>query len=258
MNVELGTTLRTKDVCYTRLFMRHPSQITPTLSITRALSLVFPNRCLVCHRSLAIKQICSLCWPAVARTGLPIGDGQSSEGWSWAYAMWPYRNEVVSLIQVAKYGPSLKIVRELAHEAASFLVAQAGRPNWELVVPVPSRQSSLVKRGFGVVECLARSIGVALEVPVLEWGLVDESLSSRVRGRRATSARVTGSARESKIRFSHRSTALQAIRGKHILLVDDVFTSGTTARAATGKLIELGCVRVDLFTLALSRDVGSW
>lgn len=127
-------------------------------------------------------------------------------------------------------------------------MASAGKPlleEAELIVPVPLHYFRLVRRGFNqsgwLAAALARSSGVRLSVDALK----------RVRATPIQGGlSATGRRRNVQGAFRVRGTARGLVKGKRVLLVDDVLTTGATAEACTLALKRAGARCVDVLTLA--------
>jgi ComF family protein len=128
----------------------------------------------------------------------------------------------------------------LVMRAATPLFAAA-----DLIVPVPMHRWRLARRRFNQSAELARALsrlsGVPMQVHILER-------------HRATAQQVglTRAARRSNLRgaFRVRADAKAQIAGRHVLLVDDVLTTGATVEACTRTLLRAGAGEVDVVTLA--------
>lgn len=127
-------------------------------------------------------------------------------------------------------------------------MAAVGRPlldEADLIVPVPLHYLRLVRRGFNqsgwLAAALSRSSGVRLSVDALvrtRATPIQGGLSADGRRRNVQGA------------FRVRGSRKRLVRGKRILLVDDVLTTGATAEACALALKRAGAICVDVVTLA--------
>lgn len=119
-------------------------------------------------------------------------------------------------------------------------------PEWdtvpELIVPVPLHPRRQRARGFNQALLLARELSAAKEIALNEHAL------RRVRNTRAQ-IDLTPQQRLANVHNAFSADAL-AVRGKHILLVDDVYTTGATMNSAARTLFDQGAAVVSAYCLA--------
>ncbi|MEQ8176487.1 MAG: ComF family protein [Syntrophomonadaceae bacterium] len=113
----------------------------------------------------------------------------------------------------------------------------------DLVVPVPSSQGSLKQRGFSQTDLLARQVAKKLKLKV------GVNLLVRVKDT-PTQRELTREEREKNLQSAFDIKDRKKVQGKSILLVDDVYTTGSTIRECTRILLEAGAARVSVITWA--------
>ncbi len=116
----------------------------------------------------------------------------------------------------------------------------------DLLVPVPASPGSLKQRGFNQAEVLARQIGKGLRVAMNPGILcrIKETPSQR---------ELTKLEREQNLLCAFKVTDPAKIKGKNILLVDDVYTTGSTIKECTRTLLESGAESVSVITWAIGK-----
>lgn len=115
----------------------------------------------------------------------------------------------------------------------------------EIIVPVPLHKDRLRERGYNQAALLARELGKSVGLPVSENSLV------RVR---ATRPQVELNAQERRENVSDAFRCANAeLKGKQVLLIDDVCTTGSTLEACSIALRQVGARSVWAFTLARAR-----
>jgi ComF family protein len=165
-----------------------------------------------------------------------------------------YRGRMREAIHALKYdriSPVAKQMGRMLAEAVAQLYGDA--PDELLVIPVPLHRRRHATRGFNQTQLLARHAVAALRESHPRWKLM---LAPRalIRSRNTESqAGLTTRQRRINVRAAFRVSAPEAVKGKHILLVDDILTTGATARAAALVLKRAGAESVWVATLARAR-----
>ena len=167
---------------------------------------------------------CGGCLPA----GSPIAS---------VHAPFRYAFPLDSLLHALKFGGDLAVL------PAILLALQRSLPvlpsRLDIVVPVPLHRRRARSRGFNQSELLARAVARPLGLPLACRVL------RRARDTPAQSA-LPAAARRRNVRGAFRCRRLA---GEHVLLVDDVLTTGATAEAAARALLDAGAARVEVLVL---------
>ncbi|HEB69990.1 MAG TPA: ComF family protein [Desulfobulbus sp.] len=226
--------------------------------------LLFPPRCLACDRQLDRYRLPLLCPPCCSRLvtivsplcdccGLPFpsgrdhlcGDCLSEEPpFALARASFYYQPPLVSLILQWKFGHRMTGLASMAALARqSPVLADFVSP--DVIFPVPLHKRRLRQRGFNQALLLADSCFPRWRNRIVADGLLRT---------RATVPQVNldGADRRKNLKGAFALKNPGSIRGKCILLVDDVFTTGSTVRECSRTLQAGGADRVEIFTLARS------
>ena len=147
-----------------------------------------------------------------------------------------------------KYGRNMRAGKTLAGLAArhfSRAQQQSAGPaeDYDLVIPVPLHLTRLRWRGFNQSLILARAIGRRLNTSVDPW------LLSRTRPTRPQT-QLSREDRRANVQGAFRVNTSALVKGKRLLLVDDVYTSGATVEECARTLYQNEARSVDVFTLA--------
>ena len=156
-----------------------------------------------------------------------------------AFAFGSYEGPLRKLIQLFKYGK----VESLADPLSAFLLRAVPRDqSFDVIIAMPMHWRRQWERGFNQAELLARPVA-------RRYGL---KLATNLRRKRytASQASLRETARRQNLKNSFAVVRPNEIAGKRVLLIDDVFTTGTTLRAATAALKSAGAARVVALTLA--------
>src|SRR5258708_2632481 len=173
-----------------------------------------------------------------------------------AIAYGPSEDRMRSAIHALKYdrihGAARNLGRLLA-ESIAQLSTEA--PPELLVIPVPLHRSRYAQRGFNQARSLAKFALEALRKTHPAWRLT-LALSTLMRHRSTESqSGLTPPERRQNVRGAFRVSDPSAVAGKHVLVVDDILTTGATARAASRALLDAGAATVWVATLARARRI---
>jgi ComF family protein len=160
-------------------------------------------------------------------------------GFDAAYSFGSYEGALQKLILLFKYGG----IHTLAQPLGRLLADAFPRSERaDLIVPVPMHWWRRWRRGFNQAELLASELARRTGLP----------LRNAVRRKRWTppQAGLSNSLRRKNVSNSFETAKPAAVRGLHVLLVDDVFTTGATASACASALKRAGARRVSVLTLA--------
>ena len=134
----------------------------------------------------------------------------------------------------AEYAPAMGILM-------ARRIRDAGFPGFDAIAPIPLCWTRLRARGYNQAELLARAAAKESGIPLRRDWLV----------RRRTTPTQMGQSAEARRAFPLDAfTARAAAKGARILLVDDVLTTGATASAAAGALLDVGAVDVHVVVFA--------
>ena len=173
-----------------------------------------------------------------------------------AVAYGVYQDRLREAIHAFKYGRVHPAARGLGRMLAAAIARLAGEsPKEMLVIPIPLHRSKLATRGFNQARLLAREALRLLGKSHPAWKLkLAPGTLMRLRETRSQ-AGLTPRQRRLNVSGAFSVSDPGAVAGRHILLVDDIMTTGATARAAAQALIRAGAESVRVATLARARRV---
>ncbi|MGB3027487.1 ComF family protein [Paradevosia shaoguanensis] len=230
---------------------------------TMLLDQLYPPTCLACQRPVSqAHTLCPECFaqlrpisaPYCPVLGIPfavdLGKGAlSAEAiadpppFDRARAALVYNDAARRIVSRLKYGDHPELARFCAR-----LMASAGRDLWDgnpVLVPVPLHFTRRIERRYNQSEELARALGKLLHLDC------DPHLARRQR-RTRQQVGLSGDQRRRNVSgaFSAHPDLLARLRGRRVVVVDDVLTTGSTVNALTNALRRAGVHQIDVMTFA--------
>ncbi len=156
-----------------------------------------------------------------------------------------------SAIHALKYDRIVPLTRELGRRLAAAIAQLAmDAPIEMLVVPVPLYKARKAERGFNQARALASEALKVLRKSHPAWKL--KLAAKALVRKRSTESQAGLSPRQRRVnlRGAFFVPDVEAVQGRHILLVDDIYTTGATARACSRVLVDAGAASVRVATLA--------
>jgi ComF family protein len=203
--------------------------------------LVAPPRCAACDAAVAGRAVfCAACAASVERVA-----AASREEIAFA----EYGGALAAALRRFKYKGRSDLARPLGgllrRAVRDARLGAVPLHDVDLVVPVPLHPRKLRRRGYNQVALLAAPVADELRVPLAARALV------RARDT-AAQASLDRAARARNIDGAFRVRSAVAVRGRHLVLVDDVRTTGATTAACRAALLGAGAARVTTVVLAVA------
>jgi predicted amidophosphoribosyltransferase len=156
-------------------------------------------------------------------------------------AAFDYEPPADALVLMLKARLRLSAAPVLARLMAAAIAQDGPLPAGLLLAPVPASRASLRRRGMNPAAEIARSLAAELELP-LARGLLS---------RRREAPGQTGRSRQARRRAAIGLFACEGgVQGRHVAVVDDVMTTGSTADAAACALLAAGAASVTVLVAA--------
>lgn len=216
----------------------------------------FCQSCLQLLDDYAQEPICSVCgsfWGGssgnVQRVALCLNCGVGDRPFNMARSVGPYEGPLRDAVHRLKYRGVKEVARPLGYLMAQTALREPALTNTQALVPVPLSTGRERQRGFNQALLLARALGEYLDVPVLE----------RVVVKKRETPTQTGLSRGERLKnlIGAFDIAMpEAVCGKKITIVDDVFTTGSTITIISQSLRQYEAAKVMAITLAGARQFG--
>jgi ComF family protein len=218
------------------------------------ISLLFPRLCYGCGNHLMRNEnlICTECYVVIPRTGYHTFEDNPVARLFWgrcliekaaAFSFYNKGSRIRSLIHNLKYKGVEEIGFELGRIYGLTLKSSGFTNDIDLILPVPLHKLKKRIRGFNQSEIISKGISEATGLPVDVLSLsrinVSETQTKRSRYERWINVEGIFCVPDPK-----------DIKGKHVLLVDDVITTGSTIESCANELLKVEGVKVSVVALA--------
>ena len=221
------------------------------------LNLFFPNLCRLCKRQLidGEEQICLFCLCDLPRTKYhkrkdnPVEQlffGKNQIEYATAYLHYEKGGKVQRLIHSIKYHDNKELGLILGRHFAQELRTD-GSPlcDVDVLIPVPLHRRRKRQRGYNQSEWIARGIASIWNKPIDTESLIRTSNSK-------TQTRKTVYDRWLNVSSIFQARQTEGLKDKHILLIDDVITTGATVSACAKALANIQGIRISILALSVA------
>lgn len=163
------------------------------------------------------------------------------------FSLWNFdKGGIIQSVQHAlKYRNLPKLGEKLGEWLGRGYFEQYRQNSPDFIMPIPLSPLRFIERGYNQAESLAIGISKAASIPVLSEVLLRPKHTE-------TQTKLSQKARWENMKSAFEVYNSEQIKGKSILLVDDILTTGATLAAASQCLLDAGAKRVDVATLAFA------
>lgn len=227
---------------------------------------LFQTQCLLCQEKVKCgKNICAACinelpWndTACQKCAIPLHQLEKEEircgkclhhppPFNKAYAAFVYQTPIVQMIGQLKFNQHLIFGSVLSELLTTFLLKNYESDPWpEAIIPVPLHPKRLSERGYNQAIELARPIGKFLDIPIRS------DLCERIK---QTTTQSTVSEKERRINLRNAFAIESHHHLKHIAIIDDVLTTGSTVMSLSKALQKSGVEKIDIWAIAKTQYV---
>lgn len=224
--------------------------------------LLFPRRCPICDEIVKAIEVCDECskkvsyirQPVCFKCGKQLEEDEREFCHDCTIRKFSYKRGVAAFsysdgIKRSMYAFKYNNRREYADYYAATLVREFGNViksfGAEVLIPVPLHSKKLCKRGYNQAEVLARHISRLINIPV------DDNFITRIRNT------VPQKELKEKERIDNIKNAFQirnnSLKYNKIILVDDIYTTGTTIDECAGTALAAGVSEVYFVTACIGK-----
>lgn len=222
--------------------------------------MLYPRTCPVCHKILKNPEtrICPECVGGFVpvgkeycmKCGKPVEKeqeycevcGKRHRDFTEGRGVFLYDHTMKSSLMKFKYEGRREYVEYYVKAMSYFAAKDILRWNPDVVIPIPLHKKKYRIRGFNQAECLARGLAKEWDLP-FSAGILKKVKNTRSQKKLQ--------AAERKHNLDDAFAVCEEIRGLSVLVIDDVYTTGSTMDAAAKVLKEKGAEKVYFLTLCI-------
>jgi ComF family protein len=218
--------------------------------------LIFPELCVVCGGNLLRNEqhICLICLHNIPKTNFHVVKDNPIEKRFWgkvpifratAFFYFQKGSSFQKLLHSLKYKGNKEVGEILGRYAAVDLLDSPDFASVDIIIPVPLHPKKYKLRGYNQSEWIANGLSAIMEKPIDTRSLVRKYENT------------TQTKKSVYERYENTDGIFQVIdendlKCKHVLLVDDVLTTGSTLEACIKALSDLEGIQISIFTLAVA------
>ena len=243
------------------------------------LDLFIPRKCIVCERSLGVEELhlCRECHDDIPHTYYwlrkfnPMADRFNAliqeklereavqksqlahEEYAFATALFFYRadSDYSHISRQLKYHGNIPAGRHFGRVLGEKLAMAEHLSDVDAVIPIPLHWTRKWTRGYNQAEVIAREVATVIGVP-LRTDILERCRRTRTQTKLSIEGKAANVQGAFRVRRSHKKADASAFSDlKHLLIIDDIFTTGSTLYACYTALREVfpPSVRISVATL---------
>ena len=227
--------------------------------ITRFLDFISPRLCVVCGHRLAPteRSVCAVCMFHLPRTDFhlkPLDNQMAQLFWKLtpiqkAAALFYYHphSETAQIVYRLKYNNRPDIGEDLGRVMAREMERSDFFSDIDILLPVPLSRKRLRQRGYNQSEMLAVGLSDITHLPIVTKALRRKEFHQ-------SQTMLNRWQRQENVADTFELTDDSQLKGHHVLLIDDVCTTGATLIACTDAIKEVEGIRISVLTLGFTKD----
>jgi len=224
----------------------------------KLLSNLFPSRCILCQQTVEQSfELCPDCYRALPHNeiccvhcALPLAEGtngsvlcgrciQKTPAFDYAHSLFRYEENVIGLVHQLKFGEKISFSRTIGEMLLTHLLGTNEKP--DCLLPVSLHKSRMRQRGFNQSIEISRVLAGNLAIPIEHTAVIRH---------RSTAAQTGLNAKQRQKNIKGAFSVVRKLNYKHVLIIDDVMTTGATVNELARVLKKNGVERVGVLSIA--------
>ena len=225
---------------------------------TRIVDFIAPRSCVICGRRLSPteRSLCSVCVLHLYRTTFQFTP-EDNEMAQLFWGLLPVertaaliysepRSETAAVIYKLKYGHRPDIGEDLGRIMAEEMKPAGFLDGIDVLLPIPLSKKRYWQRGYNQSEMLARGMSEVTGLPVITKAV-------RRTNFRQSQTSLTRKERQENVEGTFVLRHPELLENKHVLLIDDICTTGATLLACSEAIISVKGIRISILTLGFTK-----
>lgn len=212
--------------------------------LEKILDEIFPPICGICHK-WEKQGICPECYQMIRKMLVCKIQNQDEQKQYYKKQMFlfPYEGLIRDLLISYKFGEQSYLYHTFAEIIVKDKKICRFLKSYDIIIPVPVHRKRKWERGYNQTELIAKKVGKALEIEVETKTLI------KTKNIKPQSS-LTKEQRIKNIQNVYAITNMQKVVDKKILILDDIYTTGSTVRECSKTLQEAGAKEIGIVTIA--------
>jgi len=222
--------------------------------LTQLLNFFYPRACVACGNVLLQHEqfFCLQCLHNLPETRYHEFDdsplsklflGRARVEHVGAFLFYRKGNQVQKILHYLKYNGGKEIGSFLGEIYGAQLIENEKWKTIDMIIPIPLHPKKEKKRGYNQSELIAKGLSAGMQIPYNTNLLIRTEFTE-------TQTKKSRFHRWENVKEVFQLTDFESLKNKHILLCDDVLTTGATMEAAIQKLAAVPSIKVSIATLA--------
>ena len=221
-------------------------------------NLFYPYHCMLCEKPLieCEQHICLNCHCDLPKTNYHTNKGNPARA---LFSGYPQVNEVTAFLYFEKEGTTQTLIHALKYKGDKELAEYLGRiaaselhdygffASIDTIIPIPLHPKKEKKRGYNQSALIAKGIASIYGCEVNNT-LVKRATDTKSQTRKSIYDRHVNVEKIFEV------TEIERLYGKHILLIDDVVTTGATTSSCIDALLSVPDIKISIFSLSIARE----
>jgi ComF family protein len=220
------------------------------------LALIYPRNCVACGNSLFKHedQVCNYCYTNLPKTHFnklhknPVEElfyGRIQLVFATSYYLFHKKSHVQALLHDIKYKGNKQLATLLGNWFGNYLRDEEKLKQVDYLLPVPLHEKKLKQRGYNQSEEFANGLSQKLEIETNASLLIRNAFTN-------TQTKKSKYERWENVEHVFEVTDIEALKNKHVVLIDDVITTGATIEACCDVLQKIEGIKISVLSIAFA------